>query len=274
VKLSLCNEVIRDLPFPEQCAFAATVGYDALEIAPFTLSDSPHMLPPDRIAEVRRTLADAGLTCSSLHWLLVTPDGLSVTTSDTAVLAKTVDVMRRLADLAAELGAEVLVHGSPKQRMLTEEDAADARHRAVDCFRAAAEAAEAAGVTYCVEPLAATETNFINTVAEARDIVAQVGSEAFRTMVDCSAAGQEEGDVAALLGRELPTGMIAHVQVNDPNRRGPGEGALAFAPILRTLLDHDYDRWIAVEPFDYRPDGPACAARAAGFLHGMLQGLK
>ncbi len=274
MKLSLCNEVIRDLPFPEQCAFAATVGYAGLEIAPFTLSDTPHLLPPARIAEVRRMLADAGLACSSLHWLLVTPEGLSVTTTNEAVLTHTVDVMRRLVDLAAELGAEVLVHGSPKQRMLPDGDTTDARQRAVDCFRAAAEAAEAAGVTYCVEPLAATETNFINTVAEARDIVARVGSDAFRTMVDCSAAGQEDGDVAALLDRELPGGMIAHVQVNDPNRRGPGEGALEFAPILRTLMDHGYDRWVAVEPFDYRPDGPACAARAAGFLHGMLQGLK
>jgi len=28
-----------------------------------------------------------------------------------------------------------------------------------------------------------------------------------------------------------------------------------------------------VEPFDYRPDGPGCAARAIGYLRGVLEGL-
>ena len=47
--ISLCNEVIRELPF-EQCAFARKVGYDGLEIAPFTLGEEPHLLPPSRRA--------------------------------------------------------------------------------------------------------------------------------------------------------------------------------------------------------------------------------
>ena len=34
--ISLCNEVIRELSFPQQCEFARKVGYDGLEIAPFT----------------------------------------------------------------------------------------------------------------------------------------------------------------------------------------------------------------------------------------------
>jgi len=66
---------------------------------------------------------------------------------------------------------------------------------------------------------------------------------------------------------------IAHVQANDPNRRGPGQGELAFAPILRTLLQHHYPGIVAVEPFDYQPDGPGCAAHSIGYLRGVLEGL-
>lgn len=273
LKLSLCNEVIRELSFEAQCAFAAAVGYRGLEIAPFTLSDQPHTLDGTAVAKLRGALQAEGLACSSLHWLLVAPEGLSITSPDAAVRARTVDVMRRLIDLAAGLEAKVLVHGSPAQRALPPGGESDARARAIDCFRAAAEAAEAAGVVYCIEPLAKRETNFINTLAEAAEIVRAIGSPALRSMVDCSAAALEEGDVAALLDRWLPGDLIAHVQVNDPNRRGPGEGALEFAPILAALKRHDYDGWVAAEPFIYRPDGPACAARAAGYLHGILEAL-
>jgi sugar phosphate isomerase/epimerase len=61
------------------------------------------------------------------------------------------------------------------------------------------------------------------------------------------------------------------VQLNDPNRRGPGEGALEFAPILKALVDNGFRGMPAVEPFEYVPDGLACAARAIGYLQGLVQ---
>jgi len=78
--------------------------------------------------------------------------------------------------------------------------------------------------------------------------------------------------------RWIPTGRIAHVQVNDPNRRGPGQGAMAFAPIVATLLrlqaTGHYRGIVAVEPFDYVPDGPGSAARAIGYLRGLVEAFE
>ena len=76
-----------------------------------------------------------------------------------------------------------------------------------------------------------------------------------------------------LLERWLPTGLLAHVQVNDANLRGPGQGALRFRPLLAALRRHGYAGWVAVEPFEYVPDGPACAARAIGYLRGAMEEL-
>ena len=66
--------------------------------------------------------------------------------------------------------------------------------------------------------------------------------------------------------------MLAHIHLNDGNMRGPGQGAMRFGPVLAALRDSFYDGWIGVEPFDYVPDGPACAARAAGYLQGLREG--
>ena len=76
-----------------------------------------------------------------------------------------------------------------------------------------------------------------------------------------------------LIDAWLPTGLIAHVQVNDPNRRAPGQGEMRFAPIFAALKRHGYAGTVAVEPFDYVPDGPGCAAYAAGYLRGVRESL-
>ena len=75
----------------------------------------------------------------------------------------------------------------------------------------------------------------------------------------------------ALARRWLPSGLIAHVHLNDPNRRGPGEGTLAFGPILAALRACRYGGDAAIEPFVYQPDGPTCAARGIGYIRGLMQ---
>lgn len=275
MRIALCNEVVAGMEFARQCEFAAALGYDGLEVAPFTLAEEPHLLGATARAALRRAASDAGVAVTGLHWLLVKPSGLSITSADKAVRARTLDVMRRLVGLCAELGGSVLVHGSPAQRRLPEGPEADpARARGVEAFAAIAADAESAGVTYCIEPLAPRETNFVNSLEEAIAIVERIGSPAVRTMIDCSAASlAETAAPAALLDRWLPAGMIAHVQVNDRNGRGPGQGDDRFAPVFAALDRHRYAGVVAVEPFDYVPDGPAAAARAIGYIKGIREAL-
>ena len=272
MRLTLCNEVIKELPFARQCALTASLGYDGIEIAPFTLdAEAPHRISAARRAELRNMAADQGLPITSLHWLLVSPKGLSISTEVTAVRQHTLDVMQGLIDLAADLGAQVLVHGSPGARHLAV--AGDAA-RAEDAMARAGAWAARAGLVYCLEPLAAGETNWCTTVAEAVAIVERIDNPALRTMLDVCAAGNGEAEaVTTLLDRWLPTGLLAHIHLNDRNRRAPGQGADRFGPILAMLHRHGYAGLCGVEPFDYLPDGPTCAARAIGYLRGLEESL-
>jgi sugar phosphate isomerase/epimerase len=273
MKIALCNEVLQPLPFERQCALAAALGYDGLEVAPFTLAADPTQLTDAQARDCARLAADHGLVVTGLHWLLVAPAGLSMVSVDAALRRRTADVMCRMVELCREMGGRYLVHGSPRQRSVPAgESRAVALERARECLACAAQAAERLGVTYCIEPLAEAETDLINTVAEAAALVDEIGSPALRTMIDCSAAGQSESvSVPELIARWWPTGKIAHLQVNDPNRRGPGQGEMTFAPILAALHEVGYDGVLAVEPFDYVPDGPGCAARAIGYLRGIIE---
>lgn len=271
MRISLCNEVIRDLPFAAQCELTARLGYDGLEVAPFTLdAEAPHLLPASRRTEIRRAAEDAGLPITSLHWLLVAPPGISITSSDPSVRARTLDVMERLIGLAADLGAALLVHGSPQQRKI--ERPGDAG-RAEEAMARAGEWAAAAGVIYCLEPLDRAQTNWCTTVAEAAAIVRRINNPALRTMIDACAAGNgEEESVTSLLDQWVPSGLIAHVHLNDRNRRAPGQGHDRFWPIFAALQRTGYAGICAVEPFEYVPDGPTAAARAIGYLRGCVEG--
>lgn len=275
MRLALCNEVLGGIDFSDQCAYAAAVGYDGLEVAPYTLSDEPHRLPQTERRRLRQLATDHGLAVTGLHWLLVAPAGLSITSPDATVRRRTIDVMRGLVELCADLDGRYLVHGSPGQRAVADgEDVATAVGRARECWAAVAEAAGAAGVAYCLEPLGRRQTRVINTVAEAVGLIREIGHPALGTMVDTSAAALTEDEpVPLLLDRWLPTGLIGHVQVNDRNRRAPGQGEDRFAPVLAALLRHCYAGDVGVEPFVYHPDGPATAARAIGYLRGILETL-
>lgn len=275
MKFSLCNEVIAELDFAAQCDMAAKLGYMGLEVAPFTLGDEPHLISPTQAGVYRREAEAAGIVITGLHWLLITPKGLSITTADPALRGRTTDVLERLIGLCAAMGGSVLVHGSPAQRAIPPGESREvALDRALEVFARIAAAAAREGVTYCLEPLARRETDFVNTVGEAAEIVDRINSPSFRAMIDTSAAAATETEpVPALIDTWLPSGKIGHVQVNDRNRRGPGQGSDSFSPILSALRRNGYDGVVAVEPFDYIPDGPTTAARAIGYLQGCLEQL-
>jgi D-psicose/D-tagatose/L-ribulose 3-epimerase len=275
MRIALCNEVLAGMALERQCEYAAALGYDGLEIAPFTLSAAPETISTAEAAKIRATIEASGLVVTGLHWLLVKPEGLSLTDPDATVRARTLKVMFHLVGLCAELGGAVLVHGSPRQRQIAPgETHAVALARLQDALGQVALAAARVGVIYCIEPLARRETALVNTIAEATELVRAIDHPNLRTMIDCSAAGLTETDtIPSLIDRWLPTGLIAHLQVNDPNRRGPGQGEMKFAPVLAALKRHNYTGTIAVEPFDYSPDGPGVAAFSAGYLRGLQEAL-
>lgn len=272
-RLSLCNEVLAPWGFAEQCAYASKLGYRALEVAPFTLAADPMAITDVQAAQWATIARDHGLAISGLHWLLVAPKGLSISSPDAAVRERTGAVIERLIELCAQLGGGYLVHGSPAQRCPHPgQSAADALARATEAWVAAGEHAGRFGVTYCIEPLARDQTTVLNTIAEAVALVEGAALPNLKTMLDTASAGATEAEaLPALIDRWWPSGHLAHVQLNDRNRRGPGQGEDRFAPILAALARQGYGGWLAMEPFEYVPDGPGCAAHSIGYVRGLLE---
>ena len=275
MKLALCNEVIRELSFAAQCKFASQLGYEGIEIAPFTLFDEPHQFNSAHAQLSRQQASDAGLSISSLHWLLVKPDGLSLVSQDQTVRQKTQDWLKQLIEYAHTAGASALVHGSPKQRSPEgEQTIKDCIGRVQEMLAAIEPFAKQAGVTYCLEPLSPVETPVINTVAQASALVDGINSPHIRTMLDTSAASYSESlPLDVVFEKYFISGHIGHVQVNDRNRKGPGQGDTDLLPLFQKMKALNYQGWVAVEPFIYEPDGPSCTAYSAGYVKGLMRAV-
>ncbi len=244
-KFAFCQEMLADtgLDFGRQCEFLARCGYRGIELAPHCLGDVPHRLPASRAASLAQTAREAGLEITGLHWLLTAYPALSVTEPVTELQ----DVLKGLVDLCAALGGTVMIHGSPKNRVRPEGmDQADLTDRLAQVFAPVAEHAGAAGITYCIEALDASQTRTINTMDEAAALIGQVAHPAFRGMLDTRSASKAELlALPDLIARHRD--IIAHVHLNDSNARVPGAGGDNFAPVLTAL--RDYSGWLSVEPF-------------------------
>ena len=268
-RYALCNELLDDRPFADQCAAIAGCGYGGVEIAPFTLAPRVTELSARDRAGLRNTAEQAGLEVVGLHWLLAKTEGFHLTTPDDAVRRDTAGYLAELADCCADLGGRVLVFGSPPQRNLTGGTTeAEAMDRAAAVFRAAVPAFEDRGVVLCFEPLAPAETDFVTTCGQAAELIDRVGSPSFRLHQDVKAMVGGESAPPADVIREFAA-LTEHFHANDANLLGPGMGDTDFAPIFTALDETGYAGWVSVEVFDYAPGRDEIARRSLEHMRAL-----
>jgi sugar phosphate isomerase/epimerase len=273
MKLAVCNEFFEGWKIEKVFNYAAEIGCEGVEIAPFTLADNVNRISSTRRKNIRKAAEKAGVEIVGLHWLLASPKGMYLTHPDKDIRKKTQDYIKALINFCGDLGGKVMIHGSPAQRNIQKGwDREESWKYMVDVFSGCTSTMKKNDVTYCIEALTPKETNILNTIGEAKRLIADIGHANFQTMVDTKAAIAEDKthvDVIAEAGKAM-----RHVHVNDPNLRGPGFGDLDFGPILRALKDRAYAGYVSVEVFNFKPDPQTIAARSIGYLRGILEGLE
>lgn len=258
-RFAVCNELFEKFPLQDASSQLHALGYEGLEVAPFTLREDPAALRPEQRTSIRHAIGRSGLEFVGLHWLLVGPPGLHATTRDETVRKRTWNYVHEMIDLCADLASPevqrnpVLVFGSPKQRSSV--DGMSSRE-ATDVFTHelahTAPHAESRGVTVLVEALSPAQTDVVNSMADAVSIVKQIGSSAIQTMFDTHNAVQEKEPHTELIRKYFS--YIRHVHVNEMDGREPGTGGYDFAVLLSTLSELGYSGWVSLEAFDFSRD--------------------
>lgn len=272
-KHAICNEVYEHWPLDKTCASLRRIGYSGIEIAPFTLAKTPGEITSAERKRHRATIQDHGLAFAGLHWLMVSPPGLHVSTPDRTLRERSWRHISDLIDLCADLGDNgVMVFGSPKQRCTVDGcTRADATSNFIAGLLSVASHAEERGVTILVEALPAGQCDVVNTLEEAAGIVNQIASPAVRTMFDTHNAVDEVEPHAALVDRYFD--LIRHVHINEMDGRHPGTGDYDFKPVFEVLTRRGYRHWVSLEAFDFTPGAEKIAADSLRYIEQEIEQL-
>lgn len=269
MKLAICNDTYDGWPLERACEHAAACGFDAIELAPFTLRRPPEELTLQDAHRAHDVIRSFGLEVVGFHYLLLNTNDLHLTRPDADTAWRTLAYVRHLIDLTATLGGRFLIWGSPAQRTLEPTwNPDDAWKHARDLLRAASETAAEHGITIALEPLAPTVTNFLTTAEEAIHMIESVDHEACRLHLDVLAMSSEARSIPAIITSSRE--HLVHVHANDPNLGGPGSGDVDYTPIIQALRAIDYAGYLSIEVFRYDPSPETIAERGIAYLRSFL----
>ncbi len=269
MKLAICNETFRGWSFDETFRYARQLGYDGIEIAPFTIEKNAWDITPQRCQTIRSLADQHQLEIVGLHWLLAFTDGYHLTSPDPQVREQTGDYLTQLARVCHWLGGSIMVLGSPQQRNLVDGcSVEDGNSFAVDCIHRAQASLEELDVVLALEPLGPQEGNFLLTAAWAVELIERIRSSHVKLHLDVKAMSTESESMADIILQNRD--YLVHFHANDANLRGPGMGDICYEPIIAALRKIDYQGWISVEVFDESLSPQQLASESIQYLQQQL----
>ena len=189
-------------------------------------------------------------------------EGISLSHPDPKVREKAVERVGAFVDFASMLGAKVIIggiRGKTGQGPPTEEEWRRFLRALEECVRLA----ERRRVTLLLEPINRYETNLVNTIKEAKEVISQIGSERLKILPDTFHMNIEE---ASMEGSLIEAGgLLGGLHVADSNRLAPGWGHIDFHSIGRALREVGFREFICAEVLP-QPDDLSALEKAAQFL--------
>ncbi len=265
MKFAICNEIFQNWKYDDIVPFVAQLGYEGIEIAPFTAAKSVVDVPTSERHRWRDLTQRHGLTITGIHWVLAHTEGLHLTHPDANIRLRTAEYFGHLVDFCADIGGRNIVLGSPKQRGLVDGVTLEqAEDFAFAVLQPAVRKAQERDVVLCFEPLGPGETNFINTAAHAIQFVDRFDSPHCKIILDVKAMSAEDKGIPQII--QESRGHFAHFHANDKNLKGPGFGEIDFVPIAQALRESAYDGWVSVEVFDFSEGPERIAQESLNYL--------
>jgi sugar phosphate isomerase/epimerase len=244
-------------------------GAQGVEIAPTKVWRKPLEVSGSELADYRHSWERRGLQIVALQALLFGQPGLALF-KDEATRRHAVEYLKGMIVLAAALGAESLVFGSPKNRRAGERPRAEVEAIAMNVFRELGEFAVEHQVFFCIEPNPTTyDCDFLTNAADGLELVERVGCEGFGLHLDTGAMMLASDSFASTFSSAIR--CWRHFHVSEPHLVQVGHGMVDHSPIAVSVRASGYTRWLSIEMREASTeDGCVQAVRGSlAFVRGV-----
>jgi len=166
----------------------------------------------------------------------------SLSSTNYELRKRSIEFFKKYIDLSIELNSGKVVVGLARGRCRGDE-CPEARRLLIEALEELDEYAGSRGAILLLEPLNRYETNLINTLSEALEIVKKLKNT--KILLDTFHTMLEEDNVYDAILRAGSS--IGHVHLADSNRRAPGLGMLDWERIVYRLIKAGYQGFMSVE---------------------------
>lgn len=215
-------------------------GYDGVEVPMFEGD-------PEHFRALGRRIADLGLEPVGVG--IMPGGGKSAISAEPADRAGALAHFNWLTDCTEALGGKL--YAGPFHQPLGEftgrGPTPEERDHAVEVIGQAAAYAARAGVSISIEPLNRFECYFLNTAAQAAELIKRIGAPNVGYLYDTFHFNIEEDSITDVIPETI--GQINHVHISENNRGVPGAGHIDFQSVFNALKSVGYDGWMTIESF-------------------------
>jgi sugar phosphate isomerase/epimerase len=247
----------------EGCRQARELGFDAIELYPRCAQAVDRARLKDVLSQYRLRLSavatGAGYVLNRWH----------LCSEDESNRKRAYRFIADLIDLASDFGAPVIL-GSMKGFAERRAESKRVLARLEQTLDSLACRAAEQGVSLLLEPLNRYETNIINRLEEAFDLIASLGAGNVRILADLFHMNIEEDSICEAF-KKCAT-ALGYVHLVDSNRRPAGLGHINFADVGEVLRQVGFRGYVSAEALPY-PDSRGAAARTMEvFRRDIAQG--
>jgi len=243
LRLSPCAEIIfRELEFTDRIDAYAKMGFSACEFWGWKNKDMEGILR--KIEKNRMKISSFGID-PSLQIVDPKNKGAFVkAVEETITAAKKLSVTTLIVTTGKEMA------GVPRQ----------AQHESiVNSLKAAAPAAESAGVTLVLEPLNILVDHkgyYLSTSLEGFQVIKETGSKSVKLLYDIYHQQITEGNIIQNVAENI--GLIGHFHSADvPGRHELGTGELNYRNIIQKIKETGFSGYIGLEFLPLKPSKEA-----------------
>lgn len=220
-----------------------SMDIDGLEVPMF----EPEALP---IKAIRDAFATHDLECTVCAIL---PKTINPISPDHGERRRAIEHLVRCVETSAAMGSKLLGGPlfAPIGYLPEHRPTKDEWSWAVEAFQSLESILDTTDMTLSIEPVNRSETFFLRTAADAKQLCELIGNPRVGVTIDTFHANIEE--------RSIPKAVLSlgshlkHIHASE-NDRGPlGHGHVPFGEIIPSLKEIGYDGYLMIEGFGYSP---------------------